>query len=144
MKDWGICEYMKTEDVYMDIKKWRQLHIMLTLLQKNEQYESNWENQFRCSTSDVKCKFKKRFPTFFETYMFSEKETSKIWKGNLISTHSENTEHRLQLNIYSSMSEHLKFNNEGKTHNITNLRDPWAGDHFILPPTDIFCPFWDV
>ena len=72
------------------------------------------ENQFRCSTSDVKCKnLRKDFQPFLKHTCFL-KGNIKNLEGNLISTHSENTEHRLQLNIYSSMSEHLKFNNEGE------------------------------
>ena len=81
---------------------------------RNEQHESNWEkHQFQSSTSDVKCKsLRKDFHPFLKHTCFL-KGNIKNLEGNLISTHSENTEHRLQLTIYSSMSEHLKFINEG-------------------------------
>jgi len=102
---------------------------MLTLLQKEkEQSESNLEkHQFQFSTSAKKCKsLRKDFQTFLK-HTRSLKGKVENLEGNLVSTantHSENTERRLQLNLHSSMSEHLKFNNEGKTHNIINLRDP--------------------
>ena len=102
---------------------------MLTLLQKEMSKVSQiWKNtnfSFQHLPRSVRV-LRKDFQTFLK-HTCSLKGKVENLEGNLVSTantHSENTERRLQLNLHSSMSEHIKFNNEGKTHNILNLRDP--------------------
>ena len=116
MKDW---EYMRVYErqrgcLYGHKEMETVTHNANRTAKRNEQHESNWEkHQFQSSTSDVKCKsLRKDFHPFLKHTCFL-KGNIKNLEGNLISTHSENTEHRLQLTIYSSMSERLKFINEG-------------------------------
>ncbi|XP_027370687.1 zinc finger protein 267-like isoform X1 [Bos indicus x Bos taurus] len=83
---------------------------------RNEQRESNWEKQqLQSSISAEKCKcLTKDFHPFMK-HTCSLKENVENLEGNLVSTantHSDNSEHRLRVNIHSSMSEHLQFNNE--------------------------------
>ena len=130
MKDWEyIRVYERQRGCLYGHKEMKTVtHNANITAKRNEQSESNSEkHQFQFSTSAKKCKsLRKDFHPFLK-HTCSLKGNVENLEGNLVSTantHSENTECRLQLNIHSSMSEHLKFNNEGKTHNIINLRDP--------------------
>ena len=83
---------------------------------RNEQRESNWEKQqLQSSISAEKCKcLTKDFHPFMK-HTCSLKENVENLEGNLVSTantHSDSCERRLLLNIHSSMSEHVQFNNE--------------------------------
>ncbi|ELR44602.1 hypothetical protein M91_12106, partial [Bos mutus] len=85
---------------------------------RNDQSESNWEKQqLQSSISAEKCKcLTKDFHPFLK-HTCCLKENVENLEGNLVSTantHSDNSEHRLPLNIHSSMSEHVQFNNECK------------------------------
>ena len=72
---------------------------------RNEQRESNWEKQqLQSSISAEKCKcLRKDFHPFMK-HTCSLKENVENLEGNLVSTantHSDNSEHRLRLNIHS-------------------------------------------
>ena len=81
MKDW---EYMRVYErqrgcLYGHKEMKTVTHNANITAKRNEQSESNLEkHQFQFSTSAKKYKsFKKRFPNFFETYMFSERKSRK-------------------------------------------------------------------
>ncbi|KAM7232963.1 hypothetical protein CapIbe_015099 [Capra ibex] len=80
---------------------------------RNEQRESNWEkHQLQSSTSAKKCKcLRKDFHPFLK-HTCSLKENVENLEDNLVSTANTHSEQWLQLNIHSSVSEHLQFNNE--------------------------------
>ena len=80
---------------------------------RNEQHESDWEkHQLQSSTSAKKCKcLRKDFHPFLK-HTCSLKENVENLEDNLVSTANTHSEQRLQLNIHSSVSEHLQFNNE--------------------------------
>ena len=57
-------------------------------------------------------------------------------EGNLISTanpYSDNSEFRLRLNIHSSMSEHLQFNNEWENTQSNQLEGSMSRGSFFFP-----------
>ncbi|XP_069407922.1 zinc finger protein 675-like isoform X2 [Ovis canadensis] len=80
---------------------------------RNEQRESNWEkHQLQSSTSAENCKcLRKDFHPFLK-HTCSLKENVENLEDNLVSTANTHSEQRLRLNIHSSVSEHLQFNNE--------------------------------
>ncbi|XP_013832190.2 PREDICTED: LOW QUALITY PROTEIN: zinc finger protein 331-like [Capra hircus] len=80
---------------------------------RNEQHESDWEkHQLQSSTSAEKCKcLRKDFHPFLK-HTCSLKENVENLEDNLVSTANTHSEQRLRLNIHSSVSEHLQFNNE--------------------------------
>ena len=83
---------------------------------RNQQHESNWEkHQLQSSTSAEKCKYLRKDFHPFVKHTCSLKGNVENLEGNLVSTentHSDNSKLRLRLNIHSSMSEHVQFNNK--------------------------------
>ncbi|XP_040108156.1 zinc finger protein 736-like [Oryx dammah] len=104
---------------------------------RNEQRESNWEkHQVQSSTSAEKCKcLRKDFHPFLK-HTCSLKGNVENLKGNLVSTantHSANSERRLRLNIHSSMSEYLQFNNEWANSQSNQFEGSMSRGSFFFP-----------
>ncbi|KAM9757655.1 uncharacterized protein ACBT57_010398 isoform 2-T4 [Dama dama] len=118
MKDWEYTGvYERQRGCLYGYKEMETVtHNANITAKRNEQRESNWEkDQLQSSTSaeTYKC-LRKDFHPFLK-HTCSLKGNVENLKGNLVSTantHSDSSEHRLQLNIHSIMSEHLQFNNE--------------------------------
>ncbi|XP_043756600.1 zinc finger protein 383-like [Cervus elaphus] len=118
MKDWECTRVHERWRVCLSGHKEMQTvtHNANITAKRNQQHESNWEKHcLQSSTSAEKCKYlRKDFHPFVKHTCFLKGNMENL-EGDLISTantHSDNSELRVQLNIHSSMSEHLQFNNE--------------------------------
>ncbi|XP_060996608.1 zinc finger protein 736-like [Dama dama] len=118
MKDWECTRVYERWRVCLSGHKEMQtvIHNANITAKRNQQHESNWEKHcLQSSTSAEKCKYLRKDFHPFVKHTCSLKGNMENLEGDLISTantHSDNSELRLQLNIHSSMSEHLQFNNE--------------------------------
>ncbi|XP_027834507.2 zinc finger protein 331-like isoform X2 [Ovis aries] len=104
---------------------------------RKEQRESNWENdQLQSSTSAEKCNcLRKDFHRLLK-HTCSLKGNVESLKGNLVSTadtHSDNSERRPRLNIHSSMSEHVQFNNEWANSQSNQFEGSMSRGSFVFP-----------
>uniref|UniRef100_A0A4W2CJX1 Uncharacterized protein n=1 Tax=Bos indicus x Bos taurus TaxID=30522 RepID=A0A4W2CJX1_BOBOX len=103
----------------------------------NDQRASNWEkHQVQSSTSTEKCKFLRKDVPPFLKHTCSLKRNMENLKGNLVSTaktDSDNSERRLRLNMHSSMSEYLQFNNEGSNSQFNQFEGSVSRASFFFP-----------
>ncbi|XP_043752337.1 zinc finger protein 331-like [Cervus elaphus] len=102
-----------------------------------ERPESRWEKHpLQSSTFAKMCKcLRKDFHPFLK-HTCSLKRNMKYLGGNLVSTantHSNNSEHRLRLNIHSSMSEHLQFNSEWENSQSNQFEGSVSRGSFFFP-----------
>uniref|UniRef100_A0A4W2E4Q4 Uncharacterized protein n=1 Tax=Bos indicus x Bos taurus TaxID=30522 RepID=A0A4W2E4Q4_BOBOX len=103
----------------------------------NDQRVPKWEkHQVQSSTSTEKCRcLRKDVPPFLK-HTCSLKGNMENLKGNLVSTantHSDNSEGRLRLNMHSSMSEYLQFNNERTNSQFNQFEGSLRRGSFFFP-----------
>ena len=96
--------------------------------QRNEQCESNCRTHpFQLSTSAEQCISSSKGINHFLKHARSLKGNVENLESHPVSTantHTNHSEHRLQLHIYSCTSENRNLKMMGKIHNIISLRDP--------------------
>ncbi|XP_027370680.1 zinc finger protein 383-like isoform X1 [Bos indicus x Bos taurus] len=118
MKDWEYTRVYERQRgcLYGHKEMERVTHNANITGKRNEQRETTWEKQqLQSSTSAEKCKCLRKDLHPFLKHTCSLKGNVDNLEGNLVPTvnsDSDNSERRLRLNIHSSMSEYLQFNNE--------------------------------
>ncbi|OWK03672.1 hypothetical protein Celaphus_00013965 [Cervus elaphus hippelaphus] len=146
MPVWDIISPKKTQSRRKKRRKWQLLracslwaesgHLSGAIERSQEYKEMQKEMSNMChiventnfslqsSMSAEQCKFLRKDSPQLEKHTFSLKENVVYLEGDLVSTantHSNNSERSLHLNIGSSMSEHLKFKNEGQNSQYTQF-----------------------
>uniref|UniRef100_A0A4W2G8G5 Uncharacterized protein n=1 Tax=Bos indicus x Bos taurus TaxID=30522 RepID=A0A4W2G8G5_BOBOX len=113
------------------------IHNANVTAKRNEQRESNLEkHQVQSSTSAEKCKCLRKNAHRFLKNKSSLKGDMENLKGNLVSTAntvSDNSEGRLRLNMHSSMSEYLQFNNERSNSQFNQFEGSVSRGSFLFP-----------
>lgn len=124
------------EDVSMGIKKWRQWHIMLTLLAKEMSSVSQIGKNTNFSLQHLpKCKCLEKISIFLK-HTCSLKENVENLEDNLVSTANTHSEQKL-INIHSKACLNTyNLTMSVKTHSLINLRIREQGV-IILSPRDI-------
>ncbi|MXQ98651.1 hypothetical protein E5288_WYG020105 [Bos mutus] len=113
------------------------IHNANVTAKRNEQRESNLEkHQVQSSTSAEKCKCLRKNAHRFLKNKSSLKGNMENLKGNLVfttNTVSDNSEGRLRLNMHSSMSEYLQFNNERTNSQFNQFEGSVSRGSFLFP-----------
>ena len=139
MKDWEYTRvYERQRECLYEHKEMETVtYYAKSTGKRNEQCESNWEkHQLQSSTSAEKCKCLRTDFHPFLKHTCSLKGNMENLEGNLVSpadTDSDNSERRLRLNIHSSMSEHLQFNNEWANSQSNQFEGSVSRGSFVFP-----------